>query len=236
MHSKWDQRVSLCLMYPLFEVFSKDRQCKTKVYIFLTLWEQLLLHNILIPLSLKEKVVETWSFSLNHVFIVNRRPAAFSPARLTELSRGEETRDWKASQIFMVYGINLKKVDGLHVNTVTGLVLMVKDTREKVSPTDRAWQIEEAVLLPCWMASPRNTRGVIMSCQSNMRHLTMTTLSAKEWPRLLLCIHWENWSKWKPLECTVYVYMLVCVFGVMCKHVESLLWFHGVNARFSVCA
>lgn len=186
MHSKWDQSVLvLCLMYPLFEVFSKDRECKTKVYIFLPLWEQLLLHNVLIPLSEKKRKQKDLGFLFESCCcIVNTRPAADS---WLELEKKERLKGRSA-----LYGINLKKVDGPHVNTVTSPVLMDNHTPGKVSPTDSDWQIQEAVLLQCWMASPHNTGGVIRSCQSNMRQLTMTSLAAREWARLLMCIHWAN--------------------------------------------
>lgn len=82
-----------------------------------------------------------------------------------------------------LYGINLKEVDGWHVNTGTNPILTDNHTPGKVSPTDSDWQVEQAVLLHCWMASPHNTRGVIRSCQSNMRWLTMTSLTAAEWTR-----------------------------------------------------
>lgn len=45
-------------MYPAFEVsFPTDRECKTKVYMVLPLWE-LLLHNVLITLLKKNEKVE----------------------------------------------------------------------------------------------------------------------------------------------------------------------------------
>lgn len=173
MHSKWDQSVLvLCLMYPLFEVFSKDRECKTKVYIFLPLWEQLLLHNLSIPLSEKRESRKTWVFFFFFVWIMllhcQYKASSLFLARLTELSWREGKKGRLKGQSGL-YGINLEEVDGPHVNTVSSPVLMDNHTPGKVSPTDSDWQMEEAVLLQCWMASPHNTRGVIRSCQSNMR-------------------------------------------------------------------
>lgn len=60
MHSKPDQRdLLLCLMYPPFEVFffffPEKTECKTKVYTFLPLWEQLQPHNVSITPSQKKK-------------------------------------------------------------------------------------------------------------------------------------------------------------------------------------
>lgn len=102
--------------------------------------------------------------------IVDTRPAADS--RLVRRSWTKVRREKKKKRLkgrSGLYGINLKEADGPHVNTVTGPVLMDNHTPGKVSPSDSDWQIQEAVLLQCWMASSHNTRGVIRSCQSNMR-------------------------------------------------------------------
>lgn len=167
-----------CILYLKFSFsFSKDRECKTKVYIFLPLWEQLLLHNVLIPLSEKKKKGREKKSrkTLGFLFescccIVDTRPAADS--RLVRRSWTKVRREKKKKRLkgrSGLYGINLKEADGPHVNTVTGPVLMDNHTPGKVSPSDSDWQIQEAVLLQCWMASSHNTRGVIRSCQSNMR-------------------------------------------------------------------
>lgn len=157
-------------------------------------------------------------------------------ASLTELNWSEEKKK-KRERLkgrSGLYGINLKEVDGPHVNTVTSPVLMDNHTLGKVSPTDSDWQIEEAVLLQCWMASPHNTRGVIRSCQSNMRYVTMTSLTAREWV--------GNWNhqeaaafrKHDMLTCK-YVCRVFCVKRLrpysLCVCV--FLW---VDVSFSVCA
>jgi len=213
LHSEWDQSaLVLCLMYPLFEVsfFPKDRGCKTKVYIFLPLWQQLLLHNVLIPLS-----GESRKTCLNHVALSIQGQQPVLDVWWSQPEVRGERRESEGPVRFVWY--QSKKgwwascgygdqpcPDGQH-------------TPGKVSPSDSDWQGEEAVLLPCWMASPHNTRGVIRSCQSNMRELTMTSLTAKEWPTLLMCIHWETRER-QPLQSTVSVYASKCsvVRGCLC--------------------
>lgn len=135
----------------LFDVFSiwssfffpsKERECKTKVYIFLVLWEQLRLHNVLI-VEKKQRKQRDLGFFVWIVLLLCRYKARVS-IPLTARRGRTAARSQSGS-----YGIILKAADRPYVNSLSSPVLMDSLTRRKVSGCDSDWQIEGAMLLQC---------------------------------------------------------------------------------------
>lgn len=132
-----------------------------------------------------------------------------------------------------LYGINLKTVDGPHVNTASNPILADNHTSQNLSPTDSDWHIEVAVfcnaewLVPktqeVWLGAVKQTWGSLQWHHSQ-RGKTADVYSLRTWS------HWEA-----ALQKAPYVYMQAHVYGVLCNKVEQLLWFLWVGVS-QVCA